>query len=604
MNKLANDISRHVWQTKYRYADHGMPEHGFADTWRRIARALAAVESKDAATWENRFFSILRDFKFLPGGRIQAGAGTARKVTLFNCFVMGRLDDSIPGIFRALQEAAITMQQGGGIGIDFSTLRPRGIQAKSAGGIASGPVSFMEVWDSMCGTILSTGTRRGAMMATLRCDHPDIEEFVAAKQRTGHLRRFNLSVLVTDAFMAAVRGDTDWPLVFPAAAFEGEGETIARGWPGSAVPMPCRVVRHVRARQLWDRILQATYDYAEPGVLFVDRINQFNNLWYREQISATNPCGEIPLPPYGACDLGSLNLTRFVLSPFTPEARIDFSSLKETARIAVRLLDNVIDASQFPLPQQAESAHGTRRIGLGITGLADAFVMLGLTYGSDRSLTVAADVMRQICHTAYRASIDSAQEKGSFPYFERDQYLCGVFIRNLPKDIHNGIAAHGIRNSHLIAIAPTGTISLLAGNVSSGLEPIFAASFVRKVLAKDGTPKEFLLANYAFELWRATTGAPTPAPDGFVTAADLPVSAHLDVQAALQPFVDNSISKTINVPEHCPFDEFKQIYELAYDMRLKGCTTFRPNPVTGVVLKETASGEEAPHCCALEREAD
>jgi ribonucleoside-diphosphate reductase alpha chain len=604
MNKLANDISRHVWQTKYRYADHGMPEHGFADTWRRIARALAAVESKDAATWENRFFSILRDFKFVPGGRIQAGAGTARKVTLFNCFVMGRLDDSIPGIFRALQEAAITMQQGGGIGIDFSTLRPRGIQAKSAGGIASGPVSFMEVWDSMCGTILSTGTRRGAMMATLRCDHPDIEEFVAAKQRTGHLRRFNLSVLVTDAFMAAVRGDTDWPLVFPAAAFKGEGETIARGWPGSAVPMPCRVVRHVRARQLWDRILQATYDYAEPGVLFVDRINQFNNLWYREQISATNPCGEIPLPPYGACDLGSLNLTRFVLSPFTPEARIDFSSLKETARIAVRLLDNVIDASQFPLPQQAESAHGTRRIGLGITGLADAFVMLGLTYGSDRSLTVAADVMRQICHTAYRASIDSAQEKGSFPYFERDQYLCGVFIRNLPKDIHNGIAAHGIRNSHLIAIAPTGTISLLAGNVSSGLEPIFAASFVRKVLAKDGTPKEFLLANYAFELWRATTGAPTPAPDGFVTAADLPVSAHLDVQAALQPFVDNSISKTINVPEHCPFDEFKQIYELAYDMRLKGCTTFRPNPVTGVVLKETASGEEAPHCCALEREAD
>jgi ribonucleoside-diphosphate reductase alpha chain len=604
MNKLANDISRHVWQTKYRYADHGMPEHGFADTWRRIARALAAVESKDAATWENRFFSILRDFKFVPGGRIQAGAGTARKVTLFNCFVMGRLDDSIPGIFRALQEAAITMQQGGGIGIDFSTLRPRGIQAKSAGGIASGPVSFMEVWDSMCGTILSTGTRRGAMMATLRCDHPDIEEFVAAKQRTGHLRRFNLSVLVTDAFMAAVRGDTDWPLVFPAAAFKGEGETIARGWPGSAVPMPCRVVRHVRARQLWDRILQATYDYAEPGVLFVDRINQFNNLWYREQISATNPCGEIPLPPYGACDLGSLNLTRFVLSPFTPEARIDFSSLKETARIAVRLLDNVIDASQFPLPQQAESAHGTRRIGLGITGLADAFVMLGLTYGSDRSLTVAADVMRQICHTAYRASIDSAQEKGSFPYFERDQYLCGVFIRNLPKDIHNGIAAHGIRNSHLIAIAPTGTISLLAGNVSSGLEPIFAASFVRKVLAKDGTPKEFLLANYAFELWRATTGAPTPAPDGFVTAADLPVSAHLDVQAALQPFVDNSISKTINVPEHCPFDEFKQIYELAYDMRLKGCATFRPNPVTGVVLTETASGEEAPHCCALEREAD
>ena len=299
-----------------------------------------------------------------------------------------------------------------------------------------------------------------------------------------------------------------------------------------------------------------------------------------------------------------LNLTRFVLSPFTPQARIDVSGLAEAARIAVRLLDNVIDASQFPLPQQAENAHGSRRIGLGITGLADALVMLGLTYGSERSLAVAADVMRQICHTAYRASIDLAQAKGSFPYFERDKYLQGAFIRNLPDDIQNGIATHGIRNSHLLAIAPTGTISLLAGNVSSGLEPIFAASYVRKVLAENGTPKEFLLIDYAFELWRETTGAQAPAPAGFVTTADLPVSAHLDMQAALQPFVDSSISKTINVPEHCQFDEFKRIYDLAYDMRLKGCTTFRPNPVTGVVLSEEASGAEAPHCCVLEREAD
>ncbi len=604
MNEFANDISHHVWQTKYRYADHGMREHGIADTWRRIARALAAVEPKDAAIWEDRFFGILQDFKFLPGGRIQAGAGTARKVTLFNCFVMGVVDDSIPGIFRSLQEGAVTMQQGGGIGIDFSTLRPRGTRAKGAGSIASGPVSFMQVWDATCGTILSTGARRGAMMATLRCDHPDIEEFVTAKQQAGRLRRFNLSVQVTDAFMTAVRSDADWPLVFPAAAFEGEGETVSREWAGSAGPVSCRIVRNVRARQLWDLILHGTYEYAEPGVLFVDRINQLNNLRYREQISATNPCGEIPLPPYGACDLGSLNLTRFVLSPFTPEARIDFGSLAETAQIAVRLLDNVIDASRFPLPQQAENAHGTRRIGLGITGLADALVMLGLTYGSDRSLAVAADVMRRICHTAYRASIELAQEKRRFPYFERDKYLQGVFIRSLPQDIQNEIATHGIRNSHLIAIAPTGTISLLAGNVSSGLEPIFAASYVRKVLAEDGTPKEFVLTDYAFELWRATIGAPTPAPDGFVTTAELPVRAHLDIQAALQPFVDNSISKTINVPENCPFDDFKRIYDLAYDMRLKGCTTFRPNPVTGAVLSEEAAGVEAPHCCVLEREAD
>jgi ribonucleoside-diphosphate reductase alpha chain len=604
MNELATDISRHVWQTKYRYLNRAMREGAITETWDRIAGALAAVEPNDAPAWEQRFYSILQDFKFLPGGRIQAGAGTARNVTLFNCFVMGVIDDSIRGIFRALQESAITMQQGGGIGIDFSTLRPRGTRARGAASIASGPVSFMEVWDAMCGTILSTGTRRGAMMATLRCDHPDIEEFVTAKQQAGRLRRFNLSVQVTDAFMAAVRDDTDWPLVFPAAAFEGEGDMVLREWPGADEAMPCRIVRRLRARQLWDLILHATYDHAEPGVLFIDRINQLNNLWYRERISATNPCGEIPLAPYGACDLGSINLTRFVLSSFTPEARIDFAGLADTAHLAVRALDNVIDASRFPLAPQAENARNSRRIGLGITGLADALVMLGLRYGSDRSLAVAADVMRLVCQTAYRASIALAKEKKSFPYFERDKYLQGAFIRSLPQDIQDGIALHGIRNSHLIAIAPTGTISLLAGNVSSGLEPVFAASYVRKVLGEDGVPKEFMLTDYALHLWRTMSGAPTGIPDGFVTAAELPATAHLKMQAALQPFVDNSISKTINVPQGCPFDEFRQIYDLAYDLKLKGCTTFRPNPVTGAVLSEEAAGIEAPHCCVLEREAD
>jgi ribonucleoside-diphosphate reductase alpha chain len=599
MDTFANDISRHVWQTKYRFAD----ERSVADTWRRVARALAAVEPKEAARWQERFFGLLQDFKFLPGGRIQAGAGTARHVTLFNCFVMGAVDDSIPGIFRALEEGAVTMQQGGGIGIDFSTLRPRGTQTKGAGGVASGPVSFMQVWDAMCGTILSTGARRGAMMATLRCDHPDIEEFVAAKQPPGQLRRFNLSVQVTDAFMAAVRDDADWPLLFPAAAFEGDGKTVARAWPGAAGAVACRIVRQLRARQLWDLILRATYDYAEPGVLFIDRINRLNNLWYREHISATNPCGEIPLPPYGACDLGSLNLTRFVRLPFTGQARIDREGLAAAAGIAVRLLDNVIDASRFPLPQQAENARGSRRIGLGITGLADALVMLGQRYGGEQSLAVATDIMRLICHSAYRASIELAQEKASFPYFERDKYLQGPFIRSLPDDIQHGIAAHGIRNSHLLAIAPTGTISLLAGNVSSGLEPIFAASYQRKLLSEHDMPKEFLLTDHALELWRAATGA-AGTPDGFVTTAELPVTAHLAMQAALQPFVDNSISKTINVPQSCPFDDFKHIYDLAYDKGLKGCTAFRPNPVTGAILSEDASGAEAPHCCVLEREAD
>jgi ribonucleoside-diphosphate reductase alpha chain len=442
------------------------------------------------------------------------------------------------------------------------------------------------------------------MMATLRCDHPDIEEFVTAKQQAGQLRRFNLSVQVTDAFMAAVRGDADWPLVFPAATFESDGETVTREWPGAGEPIPCRVLRHVRARQLWDLILRGTYDYAEPGVLFIDRINRLNNLWYREHISATNPCGEIPLPPYGACDLGSLNLTRFVSSPFTAQARIDHGRLGDAARTAVRLLDDVIDASQFPLPQQAETARDTRRIGLGITGLADALVMLGLRYGSEQSLVVATDVMRVICHAAYRASIDLAEEKGSFPFFECDKYLRGEFAHSLPEHIQRGIAEHGIRNSHLLAIAPTGTFSLLAGNVSSGLEPIFAASYRRKVLSEDGSPKEFLLTDHALELWRAAKGAAAGTPDSFVTTAELPVTAHLAMQAALQPFVDNSISKTINVPQNCRFEDFKRIYDLAYDQGLKGCTTFRPNPVTGAVLSEEAAGAEAPHCCVLEREAD
>ena len=604
MGEFTADISRHVWETKYRYASRARQEQSITESWRRISRTLAAVEAQDAAVWEERFFRILQDFKFLPGGRIQAGAGTAHNVTLFNCFVMGSIEDSIPGIFRALQEGAVTMQQGGGIGLDFSTLRPRGTRARAAGNIASGPLSFMQIWDAMCATILSTGARRGAMMAALRCDHPDIEAFVTAKQRPGQLRRFNLSVLVTDAFMTAVRSDAEWPLVFPAAAFEGDGETITREWPGPSKSVPCRVIRRIPARQLWERILRATYDYAEPGVLFIDRINHLNNLWYRERISATNPCGEIPLPPYGACDLGSLNLTRFVLSPFTPSAQIDVEGLTETTHVAVRMLDNVIDASRFPLPQQAENARGSRRIGLGVTGLADALVMLGLQYGSDRSLATARDLMRLICHTAYRASIALAREKTSFPYFERDKYQQGAFIRGLPDDIQDGIASHGIRNSHLIAIAPTGTISLLAGNVSSGLEPVFAASYARKVLGVDGTPTEFLLTNYALNLWRTITGAISGMPPSFITANELPVHVHLDMQAALQPFVDNSISKTINVSESCPFSEFKQIYDLAYDLKLKGCTTFRPNPVTGTVLSEEAAGVDAPHCCVLEREAD
>jgi ribonucleoside-diphosphate reductase alpha chain len=602
MNEFAADISRHVWEAKYQYTDPSTHEQTVADTWRRIAHAIARVEPAEPAAWEERFFTILQDFKFLPGGRIQAGAGTSRTVTLFNCFVMRKIEDSIPGIFQALQESAVTMQQGGGIGCDFSTLRPKGMQARGAGSTASGPVSFMRVWDAMCATILSSGARRGAMMATLRCDHPDIEEFIRIKKQPGELRRFNLSVLVTDAFMAALRKDEEWPLVFPAAAMGGEGPTVLREWQGETVP--CRIVSRIRARELWSHISAAAYDCAEPGVLFIDRINKYNNLWYCETISSTNPCSEIPLPPYGACDLGSINLTRFVVQPFTPEARLDTAAIAKTVRIAVRLLDNVIDVSRFPLPEQAWNARSSRRIGLGITGLADTLMMLGLTYGNDRSLTAAAGIMELICHTAYRASIALAAEKGAFPLFDRDMYLRGPFIRALPEDIQKDIKDTGIRNSHLIAIAPAGTISLLAGNVSSGIEPIFAASYRRKVLDFNGEPEEFILTDYALALWRSKFKMPDGLPDTFVKASDLPANAHLSMQAALQPFVDHSISKTINVPAACPFNEFQKIFELAYDKGLKGCTVFRPNPVTGMVLSEEEAGAGAPHCCVLEREGD
>ncbi len=608
---FSTDIARHIWETKYRYR-HAQQIHDrtIEDTWRRIAEALAGAETKGQARWAERFYAALEGFKFLPGGRIQAGAGTARRVTLFNCFVMGVIDDSMDGIFDGLKEGALTMQQGGGVGYDFSTLRPRGLPARTTGTIASGPVSFMRIWDSMCATLLSTGARRGAMMATLRCDHPDIEEFVSAKRDPRDLRHFNLSVQVTDAFMDAVRRDIDWPLVFPAAELGdhlADGETLPRRWTGRAEAVPCRVLKRVCARDLWNRIMGATYDYAEPGVLFIDRINRLNNLWYREHITATNPCGEVALPPYGACDLGSINLTRFVHEPFTANAHLDFDGIRETAAIATRMMDNVIDVSQFPLPQQAEQAHGSRHLGLGLTGLADALIMLGLHYGEPAAQELAARVMRTICHSAYETSLALAAEKGPFPWLDRASHLKGEFIRTLPEEIRLGIQRAGVRNSHLTAIAPTGTISLLANNVSSGIEPVYDFCYSRRVLEASGDYATYRVTDYAFALWQKMHDAPLPRQ--FVDAGDLPPTAHLDMQAALQPYVDNAISKTINVPQNYPFEDFRNLYELAFDKGLKGCTTFRPNPITGAVLTEgeTPLPQQeayAPHCCSIEREAD
>lgn len=598
-----SEISRRVWDSKYRFRDDEIiHDRDVTDTWRRVAGALARAE-KAPGQWEDVFYHLLDGFHFLPGGRILAGAGTTRIVTLFNCFVMGTVQDSMDGIFDALKEGALTMQQGGGVGYDFSTLRPAGSLADASATIASGPVSFMDVWDSMCATVLSTGARRGAMMATLRCDHPDIEQFIEAKRQPGRLRRFNLSVLVSDAFMHAVREGDLWPLVFPAAQLKGDGPTVLRQWPGHDEPVPCRVLRSVPARELWDRIMRSTYEYAEPGVLFVDRLNALNNLWYRERITATNPCGEIPLPPYGACNLGALNVASFVEMPFTRDARLDTEALAVTVRTAVRFMDDVIDVSRFPLEAQAAQARGARRIGLGITGLADALIMLGLRYDEAAGRTCAADIMRLVCHTAYRASIALAKEKGAFPFFAREAYLEGQFIRTLPDDIRDGIARHGIRNSHLTTIAPTGTISLLANNVSSGLEPVFDYSYTRRLVERDGSHNEQQVLDYAYGLWREMHGD-AALPESFITAHRIAPENHLAMQAALQPFVDNSISKTINVPADYPFEAFRHLYSSAYDQGLKGCTTFRPNPITGAILTTGTAVEPATQCCGLEREAD
>ena len=606
------ELARLIWDSRYRDRSDGeVRDQRVQDTWRRVAQALAALEPRDRPAWEDKFYRLLDEFGFLPGGRILAGAGTGHDRTLFNCFVMGTLGDSMEAIFKALKEGALTMQAGGGIGYDFSPLRPQGVPAQRSGGLAAGPVSFMRIWDTMCETLLANAARRGAMMATLRCDHPDIETFVDAKRDRRALRNFNLSVLVTDDFMEAVRADHPWPLVFPLndpkrSRQDGNGPIVQRRLPGHRDPLPCAVTRMLPARALWDRIMAAAYDTAEPGVLFVDRIDRENNLWYRERISATNPCGEVPLPPYGACTLGSLNLVRFVERPFSPEARMDLTGLATATATAVRLLDNVIDASPLPLPQQAEQARGARRLGLGITGLADALILLGLHYGSPEARAMAARIMERICHAAYRASIDLARERGPFPFFEPDPYLDGPFVHSLPADIRTLIRSQGIRNSHLTAIAPAGTISLFANGVSSGLEPVFAFVHRRCVRDRTGDRTWHRVTDYALRHWRLINGD-RPLPEAFISAHDLAPGDHLAMQATLQPFVDNAVAKTVNVPPEIGLESFRELYTEAYRLGLKGCTVFRPQPAIDSVLTgdgETDGPEEpssAVGCCGVVR---
>jgi ribonucleoside-diphosphate reductase alpha chain len=544
--------------------DKGRPiDRDIPDTWQRIAAALAEAEKpEDRSRWAEAFSSILEGFKFLPAGRIVAGAGTNRHVTLFNCFVMGTIPDDMGGIFSHLREAALTMQQGGGIGYDFSTLRPKGAPVKGVGADASGPLTLMDVWDAMCRTIMSAGHRRGAMMATLACDHPDIEAFIDAKREPGRLRMFNLSVLVSDALMTAIAEDAPWQLVFNGTVY-----------------------KTLRARELWDRIMRSTYAYAEPGVIFIDRINTRNNLAYCETIRATNPCGEQPLPPYGACLLGSINLATLIREPFTARAALDEAELDRIVPIAVRMMDNVTDVSRFPLDAQAAEAQAKRRIGLGVTGLADALIMCRARYGSEAAVSLTEQWMLRIQRGAYRASAELAREKGAFPLFDRDKFLAGETLRGFDDELRALIARHGLRNALLTSIAPTGTISLLADNVSSGLEPVFSFSYRRNVLMPDGTRRSEEVSDHAYRLYRRIFGENAELPDYFVDAQRLSPADHVVMQAAVQKHVDASISKTINCPEDISFESFKDVYLQAYALGCKGCTTYRPNDVTGAVLE-------------------
>jgi ribonucleoside-diphosphate reductase alpha chain len=557
-------LSHQIWDMKYRFkAPDGTPlDRTVEDSWARVALTAAEAEAPEKRhEWELAFAGALAGHRFLPAGRILAGAGTGRSVTLFNCFVMGTIPDDLSGIFAHLREAALTMQQGGGIGYDFSTLRPKGAEVKGVGADASGPLSFMDVWDSMCRTIMSAGARRGAMMGTLSCSHPDIEDFIEAKRAPERLRNFNLSVLVTDEFMAAAKADRPWDLAFNGTVY-----------------------KTVSARALWDRIMRATYDAAEPGVIFIDRVNALNNLAYCETIHATNPCGEQPLPPYGACLLGSINLATLVDRPFTEEARLDEAELARLAGVAVRFLDNVIDVSRFPLEAQGEEARAKRRIGLGVTGLANALIFCRAQYGAPASIALIERWLKVLRDAAYKASAELAAGKGAFALFDRDAFLARPNIQALPPEIRSLIERHGIRNGLLTSIAPTGTISLFADNISSGIEPVFAYSYKRIVLMADGTKREEKATDFAYRRFRAMFGEEAALPDYFVTAQSLSPADHLKVQAAAQRYIDSSISKTINCPPGISFDDFKEVYRTADEKGCKGCTTYRPNAVTGAVL--------------------
>jgi len=585
------DISTEVLLEKYAKGE----EAGVADVRLRVARALAEAEAPtEREQWAGRFLWA-QEQGFVPAGRIASAAGTRIEATLINCFVQP-VGDSVsdarggkPSIYTAVAQAAETMRRGGGVGYDFSAIRPAGALVRGTHSRASGPVSFMKVFDASCATVESAGSRRGAQMGVLRCDHPDIETFIHAKDR-GDLTNFNISIGVSDDFMRAVEADGEVELIHEA---EPAAEAIAAGayrrgdgqW----------VYRRVLARQLWDQVMQATYDHAEPGILFLSHINDDNNLYYCERIEATNPCAEQPLPAYGCCCLGSIDLTRFVRQPFAADSRFDFDAFAEVVRLAVRMLDNVLDVTFWPLPEQQAEAQAKRRVGLGFLGLGSALVMLGIRYDAEAGRALAARVAEVLRDTAYQASAALAREKGAFPLFKADEYLASGFARRLPPALRETIARDGIRNSHLLSVAPTGTITLaFADNASNGIEPAFSWTYNRRKRMPDDTYQVFEVADHAWRLYRHLGGDMARLPDSFVTALQMSALDHMKMLEAVQPYIDTSISKTVNVPEDYPYEAFRNLYLDAWRAGLKGLATYRPNSVLGAVLSVTPAAPAAP----------